>query len=231
MLRGDPASSHGGHIMKLLAATGVLLFASASAHAQAPAQTQTQAPAQAAKPCEELKDEITKKLDAKGVKAYTLEIVAKDKDAEGKIVGTCDGGTRRSSTPRPQPPPSPRQRNHPSPDHGLLRPHTHRHLRFLHPDWRLRDRTKQADFFFRFRSYESVGLRREDLLTIATNLVAMNLSVLLGRVHRCPGTVSYLESLTFAFLPNLSGPTAQPAPFAESTLHFRPWNYVRETTY
>jgi len=95
MLRGDPASSHGGHIMKLLAATGVLLFASASAHAQAPAQTQTQAPAQAAKPCEELKDEITKKLDAKGVKGYTLEIVAKDKDAEGKIVGTCDGGTKK----------------------------------------------------------------------------------------------------------------------------------------
>src|SRR6266446_1172616 len=95
MLRGDPASSHGGHIMKLLAATGVLLFASASAHAQAPAQTQTQAPAQAAKPCEELKDEITKKLDAKGVKGYALEIVAKDKDAEGKIVGTCDGGSKK----------------------------------------------------------------------------------------------------------------------------------------
>src|SRR6266481_7367152 len=104
MLRGDPASSHGGHIMKLLAATGVLLFASASAHAQAPAQTQTQAPAQAAKPCEELKDEITKKLDAKGVKGYTLEIVAKDKDAEGKIVGTCDGGTKKilyNRTPAP----------------------------------------------------------------------------------------------------------------------------------
>ena len=81
--------------MKLLAAIGVLLFVSVPAHAQAPAQTQTQAPAQAAKPCEELKDEITKKLDAKGVKGYTLEIVAKDKDAEGKNVGTCDGGTKK----------------------------------------------------------------------------------------------------------------------------------------
>ena len=69
--------------MKLLAAIGVLLFVSVPAHAQA------------AKPCEELKDEITKKLDAKGVKGYTLEIVAKDKDAEGKIVGTCDGGTKK----------------------------------------------------------------------------------------------------------------------------------------
>jgi hypothetical protein len=71
--------------MKLLAAIGVLLFVSVPAHAQA------------AKPCEELKDEITKKLDAKGVKGYTLEIVAKDKDkdTEGKVVGTCDGGTKK----------------------------------------------------------------------------------------------------------------------------------------
>jgi hypothetical protein len=69
--------------MKLLAAIGVLLFVSVPAHAQA------------AKPCEELKDEITKKLDVKGVKGYTLEIVAKDKDAEGKVVGTCDGGTKK----------------------------------------------------------------------------------------------------------------------------------------
>ena len=81
--------------MKILTATGVLLFASASALAQAPAQTQMPAPAQAAKPCEELKDEISKKLDAKGVKGYTLDIVAKDKDAEGKTVGTCEGGTKK----------------------------------------------------------------------------------------------------------------------------------------
>ena len=70
-------------MMKLLAAIGVLLFVSVPAHAQA------------AKPCEELKDEIAKKLDAKGVKGYTLEIIAKDKDAEGKVVGTCDGGTKK----------------------------------------------------------------------------------------------------------------------------------------
>src|SRR5258708_18706665 len=75
--------NHGGNTMKLLAAIGVLLFVSVPAHAQA------------AKPCEELKDEITKKLDAKGVKGCSLEIVAKDKDAEGKIVGTCDGGTKK----------------------------------------------------------------------------------------------------------------------------------------
>jgi hypothetical protein len=101
--------------MKLLAAVGVLLFVSASAHAQAQPQSQPQAQPQGPKACEELKDEITKKLDAKGVKGYTLEIVAKDKDTEGKTVGTCDGGTRKiiysktaapAETPAKEPPKS-----------------------------------------------------------------------------------------------------------------------------
>lgn len=49
-----------------------------------------------AKACEELKTEIAQKLDAKGVKGYTLEIVAKDADAaDGKVVGTCEGGTKK----------------------------------------------------------------------------------------------------------------------------------------
>ena len=97
--------------MRLLATTAILLFVSVPAHAQA--QAQAQAPAQAAKPCEELKDEISKKLDAKGVKGYTLEIVAKDKDSEGKVVGTCDGDTKKiiytktpasAATPAKEPP-------------------------------------------------------------------------------------------------------------------------------
>jgi hypothetical protein len=84
--------------MRLLATIGVLLFVPVCAHAQA------------AKPCEELKTEIAAKLDAKGVKSYTLEIVDKDKDAEGKVVGTCEGGTkkivyRRTSTPPETPAP------------------------------------------------------------------------------------------------------------------------------
>jgi hypothetical protein len=78
--------------MKLLAAIGVLLFVSVPAHAQA------------AKACEELKDEITKRLDAKGVKGYTLEIVAKDQDAEGKVVGACDGGTKKITYTKPSAP-------------------------------------------------------------------------------------------------------------------------------
>ena len=51
--------------------------------------------AQAAKPCEELKSEIAAKLDAKGVQSYSLDIVAKDQDAEGRVVGTCSGGTKK----------------------------------------------------------------------------------------------------------------------------------------
>lgn len=49
----------------------------------------------AAKPCEELKAEIEKKLEAKGVKAYTLEIVANADVADQKVVGSCDGGTKK----------------------------------------------------------------------------------------------------------------------------------------
>jgi hypothetical protein len=52
--------------------------------------------AQGAKPCEELKTEIAAKLDAKGVKSYTLDIVAKDADAgDGKVVGTCEAGSKK----------------------------------------------------------------------------------------------------------------------------------------
>jgi hypothetical protein len=38
------------------------------------------------------------------VKGYTLDIVAKDKDSEGKVVGTCDGDTKKiiyTKTPAP----------------------------------------------------------------------------------------------------------------------------------
>jgi len=70
--------------MKILIAFGALLFVSMCPQTQA-----------AGKPCEELKTEIAAKLDAKGVKSYTLDIVAKDKDAEGKEVGTCEGGSKK----------------------------------------------------------------------------------------------------------------------------------------
>ncbi len=48
----------------------------------------------AGKPCEELKAEIAAKLDAKGVSGYSLEIVDKGTAADGKVVGTCEGGAK-----------------------------------------------------------------------------------------------------------------------------------------
>ena len=48
------------------------------------------------KSCDELKMEIAAQLDAKGVKKYTLTIVdLKDVKDSDKVVGSCDGGTRR----------------------------------------------------------------------------------------------------------------------------------------
>jgi len=52
-------------------------------------------PALARKDCEELKSEIDAKIKANGVQVYTLEIVPKEQPAEGKVVGTCDGGTKK----------------------------------------------------------------------------------------------------------------------------------------
>ena len=48
----------------------------------------------ARKPCEDLKAEIAKKLDDKGVVGYSLEVVDKGKEGDGKVVGSCDGGTK-----------------------------------------------------------------------------------------------------------------------------------------
>jgi len=69
--------------MKFAASVAILIFASAWSYAEGP------------KPCETLKAEIAKKVEANGAKNYTLEIVAKDKEAEGKVVGSCEGGTKK----------------------------------------------------------------------------------------------------------------------------------------
>jgi hypothetical protein len=47
------------------------------------------------KSCEDLKSEIAAKLDAKGVKGYTLNIVNADEVKNETVVGSCDGGTKR----------------------------------------------------------------------------------------------------------------------------------------
>ncbi|WP_420234851.1 DUF1161 domain-containing protein [Pseudomonas sp. ABY48] len=48
----------------------------------------------AGKPCEELKNEIAAKIDAKGASGYTLEIVDKGTATDGEIVGSCEGGAK-----------------------------------------------------------------------------------------------------------------------------------------
>lgn len=65
----------------------------------------------AAKSCDELKSEIAAKLDAKGVKAYSLEAVANADVKDQKVVGSCAGGTQkivysRGSAPAPKSPPA-----------------------------------------------------------------------------------------------------------------------------
>ena len=61
-------SKPGGFIVKLLIAAAILICTPLCAIAQS-------------KPCEDLKTEIAKKLDAKGVTGYTLTIVDKGKEA------------------------------------------------------------------------------------------------------------------------------------------------------
>jgi hypothetical protein len=48
------------------------------------------------KPCDELAREIAVKIEANGVKAYALETIDAAAVSEGqRIVGSCEGGTRR----------------------------------------------------------------------------------------------------------------------------------------
>ena len=50
--------------------------------------------APAAKSCDELKTEIAAKLDGKGVVGYSLDAVANNAVGDGKVIGSCDGGTK-----------------------------------------------------------------------------------------------------------------------------------------
>ena len=47
------------------------------------------------KDCEELKSEIAAKLAAAGVSSFFLAIVDKDRKGAGKILGSCENGTKR----------------------------------------------------------------------------------------------------------------------------------------
>jgi hypothetical protein len=88
-------------MIRLIVAMAVLGMASA-ASAQgmasgAPGQgiaSETPAPGMR-KACEELKAEIDAKIKKNGVPMYSLDVVDMDTQAEGKIVGTCDGNTKK----------------------------------------------------------------------------------------------------------------------------------------
>ena len=47
------------------------------------------------KDCGELKGEIEAKIKKNGVEKFALDVVDADKEAEGKVVGTCEGGTKK----------------------------------------------------------------------------------------------------------------------------------------
>jgi len=47
------------------------------------------------KSCDDLKGEIEAKIKKNGVDKFTLNVVDKDAQAEGKVVGTCDGGAKK----------------------------------------------------------------------------------------------------------------------------------------
>jgi len=47
------------------------------------------------KDCGELKGEIEAKIKKNGVEKFSLDIVVKDAQADGKVVGTCDGGSKK----------------------------------------------------------------------------------------------------------------------------------------
>ena len=47
------------------------------------------------KDCEELKGEIEAKIKKNGVDKFTLDVLEADAQSDGKVVGTCDGGSKK----------------------------------------------------------------------------------------------------------------------------------------
>ena len=46
--------------------------------------------------CDDVKSDIAKKLEAKGVTSYTLDAVPKDQEVtDGKVVGACEAGAKK----------------------------------------------------------------------------------------------------------------------------------------
>ena len=71
-------------MVRLIIAAFVVLGLSATASAQS-----------LRKDCGELKTEIEAKIKKNGVERFSLDVVEADAQGEGKVVGTCDGGTKK----------------------------------------------------------------------------------------------------------------------------------------
>jgi hypothetical protein len=85
MFRGPrrPGIDKGDVMTKLIAAALVTgLVFSGSALAQK-------------KDCGELKGEIEAKIKKNGVDKFTLDVLEADQQSDGKVVGTCDGGSKK----------------------------------------------------------------------------------------------------------------------------------------
>lgn len=88
-------------MFRLIVAMAVLGMAG-SVSAQSMASTgseqasSSETPMLVRKPCEELKAEIDTKIRNNGVPMFTLDVVDMDAEvSEGKVVGTCDGQTKK----------------------------------------------------------------------------------------------------------------------------------------
>ncbi len=82
------------HKIALLLTSSLVCF-SLGYIASAQEETKENAPVLTRKPCDELKAEIEAKIHANGVEAYTLEIVPNEDVKDEKVVGSCDGGTKK----------------------------------------------------------------------------------------------------------------------------------------
>lgn len=45
--------------------------------------------------CDAIKSKIETKLEGKGVKNYTMQVVAKDVETKNRVVGSCEGGSKK----------------------------------------------------------------------------------------------------------------------------------------
>ena len=45
--------------------------------------------------CDDLKTQITAKVEGKSVKGFRIEVIAADEKVEQRVVGTCDGGKNK----------------------------------------------------------------------------------------------------------------------------------------